>query len=417
MESLEAATKRIEELEKIVETQNALILALVEQNRALQGHGRDFADLVEYLKSLSLCKDAVPGESHAQSTDAKNDGAREQGECAAHEEVVRENTEAGLIKEACEQIARLVDRVPTHPTRFRMNFTFKEFTAFCSSLDTNLRTDLGKIKMTAGVKSYVDLNKRSLIHYFVENVNEMDLCESFCILAVICRAVDLRVKLAIVYNLLAALSNPYLFLYLVYPVLRDEILGDSLLETTTKKILNFQFATDSEILVGTKIREALEIVSRSLKLERAKEDFAKCATDAIEKVGFDAAGIGEQNEDTISVQMICIFLDWEWCFDFLIRKYLWPAYQKTASPKVLYFLGTVASVGLVLVGKHESVMAVFDELARVMAAEDVRAGAVACYFVRRVDAEASHKWMAQHRTQIEDVALCIDTLTQTPAFF
>ena len=453
MESPSSAQKRIRELERIVETQNVLIEALVEQNKRFRG-----ADSAHTNGYLDLLRGTSGGREKLGREGAGEGSAQDSGSCThssgstsvEEQDVYGENGRAqssrrladgrseddpadgpgagcggterrtdDLVDAARHQIVSLLGRRTPRPLPFRPAFTFKEFFAYCSRLGYKTETCLEKLRIASGVKNYIDLNKRSLVYYFSENMDTMPLHESFCFLAVLSRAVDLPTKLAVFYNLLLVLSNPHLLLHLAYPVFCDEKPEATTVWNTTRKILCFQLSIDTSVFADQRIRDSLGRIAGALSLVPAKEDLAGYTTRMLDGMSPDLERLGEDDAcEIFSLQLVCLFLDWEWCFEFLVRRHLYEAFANSRDPKILYLIGTAASVGLALVGRHASVMAIFDEMKAAMGGEDAVLGLVGCYFVERVDPMFSRKWLAANAKELGErgTKLSLRILCRPPLF-
>lgn len=452
MSDFESALEKIKNLERIIEKQNILIDALVEQNRSLKAKEKNSEDVAMYISSIALEKSEVkqntyheqcqkqsytiPGidsgfqnampesitkkinTADVQAINCEIDERRDERKDFYDKCVPERQNDHILVAEAADQILMFLEKKHEKSMPFKPNFSFKEFVTYCTHMNYDIKAEFSKIKVGCGVRSYLCTNEKAFVYYVTENINDMSLDEAFCTLLILSRVIDRTVKIAVMYNLLQSLDNQYLLLHLAFSVLNGEVLGSSAVEITLRKILCFQLAIDSDVFRDSRIKEALRHISVSLSLSPEKEDLAKHVINIVENMDFRAHTMGAENIDEIvSIQMVCMFFDWEWSFDFLIRKYL---FQKTGcrDMKSVYLMGTVASMGLALVGRHDSVAIVFDELRRYMHQNDVDIGAICYYFVKRLDPKAAYKWIRTNRRYIEERAVInIKSLLEDPVVF
>ncbi|KCZ82228.1 hypothetical protein H312_00251 [Anncaliia algerae PRA339] len=297
------------------------------------------------------------------------------------------------------------------PMLFNENFTQREFIDYCATQGYTLYTNLFALKFTKEVTSFIETNRDALISYFLKNVNILPIKCSYSFLCTMRNFMDSNLKISFILNLMYELKDHLLLVYLLFPLTYNTAINLTVLGHSLKKIMEFQLDNNLKITTDKRIIEGLNHISVELDLSPGQNDLIKHIKSMIKSFQFDIRDpVDVCISEIYSLEIICMFYDWEWCYNHLIVDFIIPLRNKTNDIKYLFILGLIASIGLQLVGTTDSVMSIYEELLHIMqygSFED----ALVCYsFIQRVYPDFSTNWAIANKDKIQNTKLSEDSI-------
>lgn len=336
-------------------------------------------------------------------------------ESSSEEGEVEESIHGYDESEIALNILEVCNHSSTTANIFKGSCRFNQFVTYCVSLNSDYKMESSKFKITTGVKTYITLNLDGIILNIFDNMAKYSLLEVYSTFLVLNKEITPSVKLAMLYNVLLS-ANPHLLVFYVFPLMANTDFEDTILIETIRKVLNFQLTTDFEFFSDKSVVEFLKHIKKQLKLDVKPEDLNQHLLKCIGNINFKFNEMLNYANEICSICLICLFYDWEYSYNHIVAEILTPMY-KTDRPKSLYLLGTMATMGLVMVGRHESVERIMNFIQEHLNSNDTLLASIAYHFLKSVEPEICSIWYKQNESNILTAEIDPEFLNRSPIMF